>query len=205
MKNMKETTKIIVAFILGTLVSGVVAYAGIVLSSDKVSYNNTTVESSLNNLFNDSLTGKNNIISALSNKGFNVTNNATYNEIVKSINELPIKLSKDEEGNYGYILGDSDKVNSFENNNIDVTDQLSIYVYKSYNSQIPFTEYKKQFKYAVISSLGEVLWTFSDSTTKLTTTKGGTVKIEIANYDYITCKSNVSGEWKTAYIYFTNN
>jgi hypothetical protein len=112
---MKETTKIIIAFILGILVSGVVAYATSVLSSDKVSYDKTTVKDSLDNLFNDSLTGKNNIISALSNKGFSVTNNSTYNEIVNSINELPITLAKDEDGNYGYILEGSDTVNSFSN------------------------------------------------------------------------------------------
>jgi hypothetical protein len=104
---------IAIGIIIGILLSGIVAYATSVLSSDKVSYDKTTVKDSLDNLFNESLTGKNNIISALSNKGFSVTNNATYNEIVKSINELPVKLSKDEEGNYGYIMTNEAGVEKF--------------------------------------------------------------------------------------------
>jgi hypothetical protein len=48
---MKENTKIIIALTVGMLISGVVVYAGTLLKASEVSYNETTVNDALNELF----------------------------------------------------------------------------------------------------------------------------------------------------------
>jgi hypothetical protein len=109
---MKETTKIILAFILGILISGVAVYAGVVLSADKVSYNNTTVKDSLDNLFSDVENGKAKIAAAITDKGVDTSVNDTYSTIVSNIEKIEVSkfLFNEETGyvqyknNYGDIL-----------------------------------------------------------------------------------------------------
>lgn len=62
-------------------------YAAVSLSSDKISYKDTTVKDSLDNLFNESLAGKNLIVKSLSDNGLNLNNESSYSEIVNVINE----------------------------------------------------------------------------------------------------------------------
>ena len=83
---MSKKTRNIVIIVAILLVAGMaVAYAAVSISSDKVGYKDTTVKESLDNLFDESVSGKNSITTALSNKGFNVTNDSTYSEIVNGI------------------------------------------------------------------------------------------------------------------------
>jgi outer membrane murein-binding lipoprotein Lpp len=89
---MKENIKIILAFILGILISGACVYAGAILSSDKVSYNKTTVKASLDNLFSDVENGKKQIAQAITNKGVNTLSTDSWDTIASNINNISIGI-----------------------------------------------------------------------------------------------------------------
>lgn len=86
------------------LLSSIITNAIAIISSDKVSYKDTTVKEQLDDLITASSNVKDKIDEAIINKGFNVNNSSTYSEIVNGINELPVTIGKDDEGNWGYFL-----------------------------------------------------------------------------------------------------
>lgn len=151
----------IICFILGMLVSSS-AYAAIVLSSDKVGYNDTTVDAALNNLFDESVNGKNNIINTLSNKGFDIVSNPTYSDIINGINELPITLVKGEDGSYGYKLPGDDTILSFEADHLGAIKSLNFDLNASWQNAT-YTSYSNSVK---VSNDGyEIIGVFTSGTT----------------------------------------
>ena len=81
--------KIILGFILGGIVftlGGVVATTAI--SSTNVTYQNKTVNSALNELYNEATTGKELVAAAITNKGITTTSNDTYETMANNINSI---------------------------------------------------------------------------------------------------------------------
>jgi gas vesicle protein len=74
--------------VIGILISGIVAYAGIVLSADKVGYKDTTVDKELDNLFEDVENGKKQIAQAITNKGVNTLSTDSWDTIASNINSI---------------------------------------------------------------------------------------------------------------------
>ena len=81
--------KIILGFILGGIVftlGGVVATTAI--SSTNVTYQNKTVNSVLDELYNEAITGKELVAAAITNKGIKTTSNDTYETMATNINNI---------------------------------------------------------------------------------------------------------------------
>ena len=81
--------KIILGFILGGIVftlGGVVATTAI--SSTNVTYQNKTVNSALNELYNEATTGKELVAAAITNKGISTTSTDTYETMATNISSI---------------------------------------------------------------------------------------------------------------------
>ncbi len=81
--------KIILGFVLGGIVftlGGVVATTAI--SSTNVTYQNKTVNSALNELYNEAVTGKELVAAAITNKGVSTTSGDTYETMATNINNI---------------------------------------------------------------------------------------------------------------------
>lgn len=123
-------------FIFGLIIGAIVfsvfsVLATITLISDNVFYSNeksemnvTNVKEAVDELYDKSFNGKNDIIDALSNKGFSVSNSSTYSDIKDEIEDLPINILKDEVGNYSYKLEGQEQINKFENKKIISVDTI---------------------------------------------------------------------------------
>lgn len=83
----KEIIIGITCFTLGILISSSV-YAGILLSSDKITYKDTNVKDTLDNMFNEIVDGKGKIAQAITNKGINTSINDTFNIMADNINSI---------------------------------------------------------------------------------------------------------------------
>ena len=83
--------KIILGFILGGIVftlGGVVATTAI--SSTNVTYQNKTVNTALDELYNQAVTGKELVAAAITNKGITTTSSDTYETMATNINNIDI-------------------------------------------------------------------------------------------------------------------
>ena len=81
--------KIILGFILGGIVftlGGVVATTAI--SSTNVTYQNKTVNTALDELYNEAVTGKELVAAAITNKGVSTTSTDTYETMATNINNI---------------------------------------------------------------------------------------------------------------------
>ena len=81
--------KIILGFILGGIVftlGGVVATTAI--SSTNVTYQNKTVNTALDELYNEATTGKELVAAAITNKGITTTSSDTYETMATNINNI---------------------------------------------------------------------------------------------------------------------
>lgn len=95
------------------------------------------VEEALNDIRNNYFR-KANIINALSNKGFDLDDNLTEEQVIENINELPVKIGKNQFGDYGYY--NNEKFQMFDSWQI-VTDRITCngntsWVYRTIN--IPY-------------------------------------------------------------------
>ena len=108
--------KIILGFILGGIVftlGGVVATTAI--SSTNVTYQNKTVNTALDELYNQAVTGKELVADAITNKGITTTASDTYETMATNINNIDIDHTE--------IIG---KINNLESkHNSDVTSLTS--------------------------------------------------------------------------------
>ena len=81
--------KIILGFILGGIVFGVIGVvASTMISSKNVTYQNKTVNSALDELYNDAITGKELIAAAITNKGIATTVSDSYETMATNINNM---------------------------------------------------------------------------------------------------------------------
>ena len=81
--------KVIIGFILGTLIAGIVGVlAANTISSSIVTYNNKTVEKSLDELYDEAVTGKGLIANAITNKGVATSNTSTFQTMATNINSI---------------------------------------------------------------------------------------------------------------------
>ena len=85
---------IIIGIIIGGIVftlGGVVATTAI--SSTNVTYQNKTVNSALNELYNEATTGKELVAAAITNKGITTTSSDTYETMATNINNIALGSS----------------------------------------------------------------------------------------------------------------
>ena len=81
--------KIILGFILGVIVSGTVGVlASTIISSSNVTYQNKTVNTALDELYNEAITGKELVAAAITNKGIATTSSDTYETMATNINNI---------------------------------------------------------------------------------------------------------------------
>lgn len=106
MRKTKNKDLLLGAFI-GAILTSVIGVSA-VITTNTLSYtpkdstwNVNTAQGALDSLYDASLTGKNNIISALNSKGLRLDNNSEYNNIVDGINSLPV--GKTESGEWGFV------------------------------------------------------------------------------------------------------
>ncbi|MBD9085078.1 hypothetical protein EGP64_00185 [bacterium] len=88
-RNERIMKKIILGFILGGIVftlGGVVATTAI--SSTNVTYQNKTVNSALDELYDEATTGKELVAAAITNKGVSTTSNDSYETMATNINNI---------------------------------------------------------------------------------------------------------------------
>lgn len=117
---MKQGIKqFLIGFIIGGLIFGcVTVYAAVLIASNEVSYtpgdsnwNVDNTESALNDLYDTTLNKKNNIINSLNRKCLNLSQDASFDNIVSEIDTLPIGNMDD--GNCGYVKEGTDDLLPF--------------------------------------------------------------------------------------------
>ena len=81
--------KMIIGIIIGGIIFGVIGVvASTMISSKNVVYQNKTVNSALDELYNDAITGKELVAAAITNKGVATTSNDTYETMATNINNI---------------------------------------------------------------------------------------------------------------------
>ena len=81
--------KIIIGIIIGVIISGTVGVvASTIISSTNVTYQNKTVNTALDELYNEAATGKELIAAAITNKGITTTSTDTYETMAANINNI---------------------------------------------------------------------------------------------------------------------
>ena len=81
--------KIILGFILGVIISGTVGVlASTIISSNNVTYQSKTLNTALDELYNEATTGKELIAAAITNKGITTTSADTYETIATNISSI---------------------------------------------------------------------------------------------------------------------
>ena len=111
-KGRNETMKnIIIGIIIGGIVftlGGVVATTAI--SSTNVTYQNKTVNTALDELYDKAITGKELVAAAITNKGITTTSSDTYETMAKNIKNIDIDHTE--------IIGKINNLESKHNNDI---------------------------------------------------------------------------------------
>ena len=81
--------KIILGIMIGVIISGTVGVvASTIISSTNVTYQNKTVNTALDELYNEAATGKELIAAAITNKGITTTSTDTYETMAANINNI---------------------------------------------------------------------------------------------------------------------
>ena len=81
--------KILISFILGGIIFGTIGVvASTTISSKNVTYQNKTVNNALDELYNETITGKELVAAAITNKGINTTSNDTYETMATNISSI---------------------------------------------------------------------------------------------------------------------
>ena len=81
--------KMIIRIIIGGIIFGVIGVvASTMISSKNVVYQNKTVNSALDELYNDAITGKELIAAAITNKGITTTVSDSYETMATNINNI---------------------------------------------------------------------------------------------------------------------
>ena len=81
--------KMIIGIIIGEIIFGVIGVvASTMISSKNVAYQNKTVNSALDELYNDAITGKELIAAAITNKGITTTVSDSYETMATNINNI---------------------------------------------------------------------------------------------------------------------
>ena len=87
--------KMIIGFLLGGIIFGTIGVvASTTISSKNVTYQNKTVKESLDELYNNAVTGKELIAAAITNKGINTISSDTYEMMAANINSIDTNHSK---------------------------------------------------------------------------------------------------------------
>ena len=82
---------IIIGFILGGIIFGTIGVvASTLISSKNVRYQNKTVNTALDELYNEAVTGKELVAAAITNKGVTTTSSDTYEVIANNINNIKV-------------------------------------------------------------------------------------------------------------------
>ena len=112
--------KIILGFILGVIISGTVGVlASTIISSNNVTYQSKTLNTALDELYNEATTGKELIAAAITNKGITTTSADTYETMATNINNIDIdhteiigKISNLESKHNSYVSSLTSSINS---------------------------------------------------------------------------------------------
>ena len=81
--------KMIIGIIIGGIIFGVIGVvASTMISSKNVTYQNKTVNSALDELYNEATTGKELVAAAITNKGITTTSSDTYETMANNINSI---------------------------------------------------------------------------------------------------------------------
>ena len=81
--------KMIIGIIIGGIIFGVIGVvASTMISSKNVAYQNKTVNSALDELYNEAITGKELIAAAITNKGITTTVSDSYETMATNINNI---------------------------------------------------------------------------------------------------------------------
>ena len=111
---------IIIRIIIGGIVFGVIGIvASTMISSKNVTYQNKTVNSALDELYNEATTGKELVAAAITNKGITTASTDTYETMATNINNIDIdhteiigKISNLESKHNSYVSSLTSSINS---------------------------------------------------------------------------------------------
>ena len=111
---------IIIGIIIGGIVFGVIGIvASTMISSKNVTYQNKTVNSALDELYNEATTGKELVAAAITNKGITTASTDTYETMATNINNIDIdhteiigKISNLESKHNSYVSSLTSSINS---------------------------------------------------------------------------------------------
>ena len=85
---------IIIGIIIGGIIFGTIGVvASTTISSENVTYQDKTVNSSLNELYNEVVTGKELVASSITNKGITTTSSDSYATMAANINKITTSLN----------------------------------------------------------------------------------------------------------------
>ena len=122
---------IIIGIIIGGIVFGVIGIvASTMISSKNVTYQNKTVNSALDELYNEATTGKELVAAAITNKGITTASTDTYETMATNINNIDIdhteiigkisNLESKHNSDVSSLTGSISSINQSLSNKVDV-------------------------------------------------------------------------------------